>query len=602
MCVSFCWRSPFFLSCLSFGVWNAQMPKKRGTVTKCLRYVADTCNRLTGRFQGTQISDKTKCDLLESHLTKELLLLKTLDQHYQKYYKLRRKQLQAAFLKEIANSDWFHDAQNWGFTLDRAKMAFLKQKAQESVLPVEEKTNKPEASSRKKKSYRTSKEATKKEQIASRDDRKSAEDQIISSTRATNRRNTGLIAKEWNKFIDNVVKENPEKRTWANSALDLSKAPNRGNHWLFKIFQAFQQVLESLQGKNVASAGEKLNSTLKYQDSPGQWEYLNGAFGLPKEKVKLDRPHAKMSTLQDACNRLPSSFVRWNKIVLQFFSQPSAHLAKEMPMIIQQLQQSVFVSPIQRAHAVLPINNEENLRECIAEFLKAPSWPPLWLTCWVGHLILLTEDSEWKREPRHLAVELNEKDTYFFYVRGGWQNHWAEERDGLAAAGKGVLCCAWDSKASFLSIFAPSPALWSCRLATVYLLKRGRSLFGNHPRYGDLVVWKKKSTPFCESRYRDVEILNIFSSGFYLLVACFFFLRARTLNKKKHNSVDFFIFAGGTCSILFFLGLFSALFHATLYTVWGKADCFCIVLLVLWVQLYLCLRIFRCLRKREKSS
>ena len=105
----------------------------------------------------------------------------------------------------------------------------------------------------------------------------------------------------------------------------------------------------------------------------------------------------------------------------------------------------------------------------------------------------MSEDTQWNREPKRLVVELNEKDTYFFYDRGGWQNHWTEERDGLAAAGKGILCCAWDSKTSFLSIFAPSPAQWSCRLAMVYLLKKGMTLLSDQPRCGDLHLASKSA-------------------------------------------------------------------------------------------------------------
>ena len=463
-------------------------------VQKNFRLISTSCLDLVKRFRGKQIDDKTKCKLIQSHLSKELILLLTLDKHYQALFRTKQKLLRARFLKEVEDSDWFCYAQGWGFTVKDAKNAFMQQRKPKMSIsnnnhhPIS--NNKaPQSSARKvkKKSSFVKRKAEEPGQTTDTDD------PSLSSKRATNRRNAGLIAKHWKKFMLSVLELCPEKERWVDSALDLSKAPNRGSHWLFKVFQAFQQVMESFQDGKMVNEVNKLHSSSSYQDTPGQWEYLNGAFDVPQQRLKNTFQKESTSKSYEEYNRLPSSFVKWNKLVLEFFSQPSSAIKKEMPMVIQKLKQSVFVSSIQRVTAASTKQKEDDLRECVAEFLKTSSWPPLWLTCWVGHLILLSEDTQWNREPKRLVVELNEKDTYFFYDRGGWQNHWTEERDGLAAAGKGILCCAWDSKTSFLSIFAPSPAQWSCRLAMVYLLKKGRTLLSDQPRYGDLYLASKSA-------------------------------------------------------------------------------------------------------------
>ena len=488
--------------CSCSGAPGAQMPKKKKSLNKSIRYVVQNCCRLINRFDGRQVSDEVKCDLIQSHLSKELLLLHTLDEQYHKWYTTNKKQLQVKFLEEVVAAEWFRSAQAWGFTSQHAREAFSRQTREQGLVPNSEfapgssckglssstvpaHTCAAQSGSRKFKEEKAGKHRQKT------NGGETTQDLVIAARRANNRRNTGLIAKEWRNFIAALVKDSPEKQRRGGAVLDLSKAPTRGSHWLFKIFQAFQQVLESVKGANRAGSEKRRHSGVQYQDSPGKWEYLNGAFGLPEERAGHSAPAPETPRIDEESNLLPFSFVKWNKAVLEFFSQPSATLTKEMPRIIHQLRESVFVSHIQRAAAGSIGKKVEDLREHVAQLLQTPSWPPLWLTCWVGHLILLAEDSQWKREPRRLVVELNEKDTYFFYEGGGWQNHWAEERDGLAAAGKGILCCAWNSDASFLSIFAPSPALWSCRLTMVYLLKRGRNFFGGRPRHRDLYLASK---------------------------------------------------------------------------------------------------------------
>lgn len=107
-----------------------------------------------------------------------------------------------------------------------------------------------------------------------------------------------------------------------------------------------------------------------------------------------------------------------------------------------------------------------------------------------------------------------------------------------------------------------------------------------------LLVWKKKSNPFCESRFREVEVLNILSSLTYPLVALILCLNIIRRHHKLCRRIDFFLFVAGLICTLCCLGFFSALFHGTMYTIWGRADCFCIIFLFFWTQCYLCARLF----------
>ena len=116
-----------------------------------------------------------------------------------------------------------------------------------------------------------------------------------------------------------------------------------------------------------------------------------------------------------------------------------------------------------------------------------------------------------------------------------------------------------------------------------------------------LLVWKRKSSSFCEARFREVEVLNTLSSLIYPLVALILCVKIFRRHRKLCRKIDFFLFVAGFLCTLCCLGLFSALFHGTTYTIWGRADCFCIIFLFFWTQWYLCARLFLQWKRKTPS-
>lgn len=102
-------------------------------------------------------------------------------------------------------------------------------------------------------------------------------------------------------------------------------------------------------------------------------------------------------------------------------------------------------------------------------------------------------------------------------------------------------------------------------------------------------VWSKKEG-FCESKFRDYEVFNIVSSLAYCLAAAVLVTQICTTYSELLKKWYGFYLALFSVP-LFLLGLFSGVFHGSLYKAWGRADCALILQVCLYIQTYICLRI-----------
>lgn len=448
---------------------------------KCMNEFVTEGNAFFTRLNRVSSPLQYKKKSIESHLSKELRnFLKRLAIF--DFDAERQKSLCESFRNKLRATRWFKCStelevdlsfyvsifQTELATFSRTrthKRKFASLLANEEVLPG--------------KALRDASNSSQKPTSKNKETQKKQDGTPSNSRRALNRRNALLIQKVWTKFNTLHMKKNKDIR-WLEGSLDLSKAPNRAEHWLFKIFRSVQQVLESQERDQSHSSSHSFGSN--YYQASETWQFPNGVFTYAKASQSQSEAPVYQNSGSERSPPIPGRYLKWTEFILQFFSAGSEELEMRMPFVVRELKNSVVVCSVKRPHQKSDEQVKQDLKLYLLFLINDPGWPPLWLSSWVCHLILKKEISTWSDEPQGLALEINEKGTYFFYTRGAWQNHWVEDREGLAPTSKGSLKCAWNIPEQSLSLFLPSPSSWYCRLQNIYLRKKN----GRHQSLSDL--------------------------------------------------------------------------------------------------------------------
>lgn len=117
-----------------------------------------------------------------------------------------------------------------------------------------------------------------------------------------------------------------------------------------------------------------------------------------------------------------------------------------------------------------------------------------------------------------------------------------------------------------------------------------------------MTYWSKRVLDRCEQEYKWHRTLNVLTSLFYCVFALLYLFRAFRRHSQLLVRKDIFLLVAGGSALLFWVGVFSALYHGQPYLVWERADLGCILLFFLFLELYLSVRIFSVAERPKTRS